>query len=222
MREVFYIAQMEINRVDWRHSTNIYEVNLRQYTSEGTINAFAKELPRLRDMGVDTLWFMPLTPISKERMKGTMGSYYACSDYTSMNPEFGSLDDFRLMVKEAHSLGCKVIIDWVAYHTGWDHVWTRFSPDFYEMDPATGTFKAASGMDDIIELDFKNPALVEAMIECMQFWIDECDIDGFRCDLAFWVELDFWKIARPRLDARMRAAASAGSAGAWAIRPSRA
>ena len=201
MRETFYIAPMEINRVEWRHSTNIYEVNLRQYTAEGTINAFAKELPRLREMGVETLWFMPLTPISKERMKGTMGSYYACSDFTSVNPEFGSLDDFRLLVKEAHALGFKVILDWVANHTGWDHVWTKFSPDFYEKDPATGTFKAASGMDDIIELDFRNPALVEAMIECMQFWIDECDIDGFRCDLAFWVELDFWKLARPRLDA---------------------
>jgi len=187
-------------KADWIHNTNVYEVNLRQYTHEGTFNAFAKELPRLKAMGVETLWFMPITPIAKKNMKGSLGSYYACSDYTAINPEFGNLDDFKNLVKQAHHMGFKVIIDWVANHTGWDHVWTKTHPEYYEKDPATNDFKMASGMDDIIELDFKNPALRKAMIDAMRYWITECDIDGYRCDLAFWVELDFWMEARAALE----------------------
>lgn len=185
----------------WAHTTNIYEVNVRQYTLEGTFNAFVNEMPRLKEMGVQVLWLMPITPISQEKMKGTMGSYYACSDYTAINPEFGSLDDFKNLVKEAHKLGLYVIIDWVANHTGWDHRWTKEHPDYYLHDSATGTFHTASGMDDIIELDYSNPEMVKAMIDAMRFWIKECDIDGFRCDLAAWVELPFWQMARPELDA---------------------
>jgi len=187
--------------VDWLHNTNIYEVNLRQYTVAGTFNAFAQELPRLKDMGVKTLWFMPVTPIAQKNKLGSMGSYYACSDYTGVNPEFGSLQDFKDLVKKVHEMGFKIIIDWVANHTGWDHKWTKEHPDYFQKDSATNDFKTASGMDDIIELDFKNAALRKAMIEAMQFWVAECDIDGFRCDLAFWVELDFWKEARKELDA---------------------
>jgi alpha-amylase len=187
--------------LEWAHTTNVYEVNVRQYSPEGTFNAFAKELPRLKEMGVQTLWFMPVTPIAQKNMKGSMGSYYACSDYTSINPEFGTLDDFKSLVKQAHAMGFKVIIDWVANHTGWDHIWTKTHPDYFEKDTATDDFKIASGMDDIIELDFNNPALRKAMIDAMKFWITECDIDGFRCDLAFWVELPFWKEARKELDA---------------------
>lgn len=186
---------------EWAHTTNIYEVNVRQYTPEGTFNAFSEHLPRLKDMGVETLWFMPVTPIAKKNMKGSLGSYYACSDYTSINPEFGNLDDFKNLVKKAHAMGFKVIIDWVANHTGWDHVWTKEHPDYYHIDSATKDFKVASGMDDIIELDFTNPALRKAMIGAMTFWVTECDIDGFRADLAFWVELPFWKEARLELDA---------------------
>ncbi len=185
----------------WAHTTNIYEVNVRQYTLEGTFNAFVNEMPRLKEMGVQVLWLMPITPISQEKMKGTMGSYYACSDYTAINPEFGSLDDFKNLVKEAHKLGLYVIIDWVANHTGWDHRWTKEHPDYYLHDSVTGTFHTASGMDDIIELDYSNPEMVKAMIDAMRFWIKECDIDGFRCDLAAWVELPFWQKARPELDA---------------------
>ncbi len=187
--------------VTWAHTTNIYEVNVRQYTPEGTLNAFALQMPRLKDMGVKTLWFMPLTPIAQKNKKGSLGSYYACSDYTSINPEFGTLEDFKSLVKQAHEMGFKVIIDWVANHTGWDHKWTTEHPEYYQKDSATNDFKIASGMDDIIELDFKNPALRKAMKDAMAFWINECDIDGFRCDLAFWVELDFWKEARQELDA---------------------
>lgn len=193
-----------INRfkpVDWAHTTNIYEVNVRQFTPEGTLNAFALQLPRLKNMGVETLWFMPLTPIAQKNKKGTLGSYYACSDYTSINPEFGNIEDFKALVKQAHEMGFKVIIDWVANHTGWDHKWTIEHPEYYQKDSTTNDFKIASGMDDIIELDFTKPALRKAMKDAMKFWVEECDIDGFRCDLAFWVELDFWKEARAELDA---------------------
>lgn len=185
---------------NWKHSTNIYEVNIRQYTPEGTFNAFVKEMPRLKDMGVKVLWFMPITPIAKEKMKGELGSYYACSDYTSINPEFGNLDDFKNLVNQAHAQGFKVIIDWVANHTGWDHMWTKSHPEYYLKDSSTGTFKVASGMDDIIELDYHNPALRQAMIDAMKYWVQECDIDGFRCDLASWVEVDFWEEARPKVE----------------------
>ncbi|MEE6186852.1 alpha-amylase family glycosyl hydrolase [Niabella digestorum] len=194
-------SQKMKNNIAWKHSTNIYEVNVRQYTEEGTFNAFVKELPRLKDMGVEVLWFMPITPIAQEKKKGSLGSYYACSDYTSINPEFGTLDDFKRLVDTAHVMGFKVIIDWVANHTGWDHVWTKAHPEYYLRDTVTGTFQIASGMDDIIELDYSNSELRKAMIDAMKFWVNECDIDGFRCDLASWVEVDFWQEARPQLDA---------------------
>lgn len=191
--------QMHETTLDWIGGTNVYEVNVRQYTPEGTFNAFAAHLPRLKDMGVKTLWFMPVTPIAQKERKGSMGSQYAASDYTAINPEFGTLDDFKNLVRSAHAQGFKVIIDWVANHTGWDHHWTAEHPDYYERDSATNDFKRASGMDDIIELNFHNPALRRAMIDAMRYWVREADIDGFRCDLAFWVELDFWKEAKAEL-----------------------
>ena len=186
---------------EWKHTTNIYEVNVRQYTPEGTFRAFEKHLPRLEEMGVKTLWFMPITPIAQKGKKGTLGSQYAAADYTAINPEFGTMEDFKHVVNEAHRLGFKVIIDWVANHTGWDHKWTKTNPDFYLKDPKTNDFQIASGMDDIIELDYKNPAMRKAMIDAMKFWVREANIDGFRCDLASWVEVDFWQEARPQVDA---------------------
>src|SRR3954469_19045286 len=133
--------------VSWSHNTNIYEVNVRQYTKEGTFKAFQKELPRLKDMGVEVLWFMPITPISKEKRLGVLGSYYACSDYTSINPEYGTIDDFKAVIQSAHKLEMKVIIDWVANHTGWDHVWTKTHPEFYRRNMA-GEFFDPHGWED--------------------------------------------------------------------------
>ncbi len=193
-------STMSFKKANWINNTDVYEVNLRQYSQEGTFKAFQKELPRLKDMGVTTLWLMPITPISQKHKKGSLGSQYACSDYTAINPEFGNLDDFKSLVKLAHEMGFKVIIDWVANHTGWDHVWTSTHPEYYKKDTATGDFKIASGMDDIIELDYDNPHLRIAMIDAMKYWITECDIDGYRCDLAFWVRLDFWMEARASLE----------------------
>ena len=155
--------QTRFKPVEWMHNTNIYEVNIRQFTAAGTFNAFVRELPRLKDMGVKTLWFMPVTPIAQKNKKGSLGSYYACSDYTAINPEFGTLDDFKSLVKQAHEMGFKVIIDWVANHTGWDHIWTKEHPEYFLKDSATNDFKRASGMDDIIELDFSNKDLHEVL-----------------------------------------------------------
>ena len=184
---------------DWIYNTNIYEVNVRQYTSEGTFDAFAKHLQRLKNMGVQTLWLMPVTPISQKEKKGTLGSYYACSDYVSINPEFGTMQDFKNLIEYAHKLEMKVIIDWVANHTGCEHVWMKKHPDWFEKE-SNGDFKKPSGMDDIIELDYRNMDMRKAMMDAMKFWVNECDIDGFRCDLAFWVELDFWLEAIPALN----------------------
>ena len=183
----------------WVHATNVYEVNVRQYSPEGTFISFSRSLSRLKDMGVETLWIMPVTPISVEKRQGTLGSYYAASDYTSVNPEFGTLEDFRNLVQQAHRLGLKVIIDWVANHTGWDHRWVKAHPDFYKRNEH-GQFYDPHGWADVIDLDYSNPDLRQAMIESMKFWIKTCDIDGFRCDMAMLVPLDFWTEARRTLD----------------------
>ena len=188
------------NRVEWMYGSNIYEVNVRQYTPEGTFEAFAKHIPRLQDMGVKILWLMPITPISKEKRQGTLGSYYACSSYTTINPEFGTLDDFKSLVQTAHNAGMKLIIDWVANHTGWDHHWSKEHPDWYLKDEL-GRFYDPNGWEDVIDLNYNNDDMRKALTDAMLYWIKECDIDGFRCDMAHLVPLDFWVDARTACDA---------------------
>lgn len=203
---------------EWIHSTNIYEVNLRQYTAEGSFAAFAKHLPRLKDMGVEVVWFMPVTPISMKNKKGTLGSYYACSSYVETNPEFGTIDEFKQLVNEIHELGMKVIIDWVANHTGWDHEWTISHPEYYTQDHQ-GNFKPpVENWEDVIHLNFHNPALRKAMIDAMKFWVNECAIDGFRCDMAMLVPVDFWAEARTELD-RLKALFWLGEFDQWNDEP---
>jgi len=189
----------EFKPVDWAYNTNIYEVNVRQYTEEGTFRAFAKHLKRLKEMGVKTLWFMPIHPIGKVKRLGTLGSYYSIKDYKAINPEFGSLADFKKLLEQAHELGLKVIIDWVANHTAWDHEWTHEHPEYYELD-SNGNFKSPYDWYDVIQINHQNPEQQEAMIDAMKFWIEECDIDGFRCDMAHLIPLSFWKLARLELD----------------------
>ena len=190
---------MSFPKLSWVQSTNVYEVNTRQYTVEGTFNAFKEHIPRLKDMGVHTLWFMPVTPISHLKRKGSMGSYYACADYTSVSREFGTMEDFKAIVELAHALEMKVIIDWVANHTGADHTWTRTHPDYYIRN-SEGQFYDKHGWDDVIDLDYTNPQMRAEMIRAMEFWIRETDIDGFRCDMAMLVPVDFWLEARLKLD----------------------
>jgi glycosidase len=190
----------KFSTVDWAKGSNIYEVNIRQYTPEGTIPAFGKHLPRLKEMGIEILWLMPVTPISIEKRQGTLGSYYACSSYTAINPEFGTPEDFRKLVTDAHVLGIKLIIDWVANHTGWDHHWTREHPGWYLKD-AKGDFTEKNGWEDVIDLNFDVAEMRQAMIDAMRSWITEYNIDGFRCDMAHLVPLDFWEAARTQCEA---------------------
>lgn len=189
---------MKFSHPAWSYSSSIYEVNVRQYTREGTFRAFQDHLPRLRDMGVEILWLMPITPISTKGRKGSLGSYYAVHNYTSINPEFGSLEDLISLVKNAHDLGFKIIIDWVANHTGNDNVWIDEHPDFFNYDAATQLIHP-NGWDDVSKLNYDNQQMQEAMIAAMQYWIDTADIDGFRCDMAHLVPLEFWKKARASL-----------------------
>ncbi|RYY66476.1 MAG: DUF3459 domain-containing protein [Chitinophagaceae bacterium] len=176
----------------WINGGNIYEVNVRQYTPEGTFNAFAKHLPRLKRMGVQTLWFMPIHPISKKDRKGALGSYYAVANYRGINPEYGTLADWKALVQKAHSLGMKVIIDWVPNHTGGDHYWLRTNPDFYVKDPKTGEPVSPFDWTDTRKLNYGNPRLVDSMIATLKYWITQTGIDGYRCDVAAEVPKAFW------------------------------
>jgi glycosidase len=175
----------------WIMQGNIYEVNIRQYTPEGTFKAFEKHLTRLKDMGLQTLWFMPINPISVKDRKGALGSYYAVSSYTAINPEFGTLNDWKELVDHAHKMGFKVIIDWVPNHTGADHPWLKDHPDFYLKD---STGKAAVPFDwtDTRQLNYNNSEMQDSMIASMKYWLTESGIDGFRCDVAWNVPGPFW------------------------------
>lgn len=185
---------------EWSKNANIYEVNIRQYSKEGTFNAFTKDLPRLKEMGVDILWLMPIHPIGEINRKGTLGSYYSVLDYKGVNPKFGTEADFQNLVDEAHALGMKVIIDWVANHTAWGHPWTE-NPDWFELDE-NGEFTPPHGTDwtDVIQLNYENDAMREAMIDALEYWVREFNIDGYRCDVASFVPTDFWNESRRRLD----------------------
>jgi alpha-amylase len=185
-------AKLVDGHPEWIMQGNIYEVNLRQYTAEGTIAAFEKHLDRLKNMGVQTLWFMPIHPISLAERKGKMGSYYAVADYRGINPEYGTMEDWKSLVKKAHEMGFKVIIDWVPNHTGADHPWLTRHNEFYVKD-STGKTVSPFDWSDVKKLDYTNPALRDSMINSMKFWITETDIDGFRCDVAGELPEDFWK-----------------------------
>lgn len=185
---------------DWSRNAVIYEVNIRQFTEEGTFKAFQSHLPRLKELGVDILWLMPVHPVSEVNRKGELGSYYAVQDYKAVNPEFGTLEDFKSLVDEAHQLGMKVILDWVANHTGCDNVWLQSHPEWYKRD-SIGNFIAPYDWTDVYELDYTKNEVREAMADALEFWVKDYNIDGYRCDVAFLVPLDFWEMARKRLDA---------------------
>lgn len=207
----------KLSTPSWALQGNVYEVNTRQYTKEGRFNSFAKNLDRLKKMGIQTLWFMPINPISKIDRKGTLGSYYAVSNYTAINPEYGNLKDWNNLVKEAHEKGFKVIIDWVPNHTGADHPWLNSHPDFYVKDSSG---KAISQFDwtDTRKLNYKNPAVSDSMIAAMMYWVKESGIDGFRCDQAHLVDSNFWYKALPILKSNKNLLMIAESEDAWVHR----
>jgi len=187
------------HHLDWTADAVIYEVNVRQFTTEGTFEAFSEHLPRLKDLGVDILWLMPIHPIGELERKGTLGSYYAVKDYTAVNPEFGTLDDFKALVNNAHQMGFKIIIDWVANHTSPDAVWSVHK-DWYLTD-SLGNFVIQYDWTDIAQLDFNNQEMRRAMTDAMLFWVKETGIDGFRCDVAWNIPADYWEDAVKELKA---------------------
>ncbi|MCK9451848.1 MAG: alpha-amylase family glycosyl hydrolase [Bacteroidales bacterium] len=185
---------------DWAKDATIYEVNTRQFTEAGTFEAFQEHLPRLKALGVDILWFMPIHPIGEENRKGTLGSYYSIRDYKAVNPEFGDLEAFKTLVDKAHEMGFKVILDWVANHTSFDHDWVTAHPDWYNRDE-NGEIVSPFDWSDVADLNYEdNPALWDAMIDAMKFWVREANIDGYRCDVAGMVPVAFWEKARTELD----------------------
>jgi glycosidase len=201
-------AHVPMAHLPWTRNATIYEVNLRQYSQAGTINALTDDLPRLKKLGVDILWLMPIHPIGQHNRKGSLGSYYAVQDYAAVGRDYGTLDDLRHLVKQAHASGMHVMLDWVANHTAWDHPWVKQHPDWYkknakgEIHSVTFT-NEAGGIEewtDVVGLDYTNKDLWKGMTEAMAFWVREADIDGFRCDAAGLLPTAFWDQARAELD----------------------
>ena len=193
---------VQLQHPDWSKNSTIYEVNIRQYTPEGTFKAFESHLPRLKAMGVDIIWLMPIHPIGVKNRKGTLGSYYSVKDYMAVNPEFGTIDDFKSLIKKIHASGMHVIIDWVANHSAWDNKLVTEHPEWYSKNNE-GNFQPTPwyDWDDIIDFDYEQPELRKYMTEALKFWVDETDIDGYRCDVAGFIPVDFWDNVRVELEA---------------------
>jgi len=183
---------------NWVKDAVMYEVNIRQFSTEGTFNAFATHLPRLKELGVEILWLMPVHPIGMVNRKGELGSYYSVSDYKDVNPEFGTMNDFKAMVKEAHNLNMKVIIDWVPNHSSWDNALVTEHPEWYAKD-STGNMYSPWDWTDVVQFDYSQRGLRNYMIEAFKFWLTETSIDGFRMDVAHQVPIDFWNEIRQPL-----------------------
>ena len=187
---------------EWSADAVIYQMNTRQFTSEGTFAAAQEQLPRLAEMGVDIIWLMPIHPIGEEQRKGAMGSPYAVKDYRAVNPDLGTEEEFRAFVDRAHELGLKVILDWVANHSAWDNPLTSEYPDWYTKTPE-GEMMPPPGTDwsDVVDFDYSNADLREYMTGSLAYWVREFDVDGYRADVAGYVPLDFWETARAELEA---------------------
>ena len=177
----------------------LYEMNVRQLTPEGTLRAATSKLPFLKDLGVDAVWLMPVYPIGEAGRKGSLGSYYSIRDYCAVNPELGTMADFDAFVAEAHRLGMRVLLDWVANHTARDARWVTECPaDWYERD-AAGEPVVPNGWDDTAKLNYANRAVWQGQIDAMRFWLAEHGVDGFRCDMAMLVPTAFWQEAAAQL-----------------------
>ncbi|MEM1052514.1 MAG: alpha-amylase family glycosyl hydrolase [Pseudomonadota bacterium] len=193
---------VQVQSPDWVADAVIYQLNTRQFTAEGTFVAAQKQLPRLAAMGVDIVWLMPIHPIGEEQRKGGMGSAYAVKDYRAVNPDLGTEEEFQAFVDEAHRLGLKVILDWVANHSAWDNPLTEEHPEWYSRTPE-GDLMPPEGTDwsDVVDFDYSSAGLREYMTSSLTYWVHEFDIDGYRADVAGFVPLDFWEQARVELDA---------------------
>ena len=213
VKSIFQVSNSDIE------TAVIYEANIRQYSSQGTFEEFTKDIPEIKKLGVKIIWLMPIFPISETNRKATggadskfasdfpeeeqnkyLGSYYAVSDFTKINSEFGTIEDFRELVKTAHENGIYVILDWVPNHTGWDHSWLKTNKDFYtQNDKGEVTHPKNTDWTDVADLNYENKKLQEAMISDMKYWLEKENVDGFRCDVAGSVPTEFWQNAIPKL-----------------------
>lgn len=192
---------VQIKHPEWSKNATIYEVNLRQYTIEGTFKSFESHLQRLKKMGVDIIWLMPIHPIGEKNRKGGLGSYYSVKDFRGINPEFGTMQDFKNLVNKIHSMGMYVIIDWVGNHSAWDNPLATTHPHWYTKT-RSGNFQPTPwyDWDDVIDFDYDNPDFRKYMTESLKFWVKEANIDGYRADVAGFIPVDFWENARAELD----------------------
>ena len=192
----------KVTQPEWSSHAVIYQVNTRQFSNEGKFAGVTEQLSRIKSLGADIIWLMPIHPIGEVERKGKLGSPYAVKDYMQINPEFGTADDLHTLIKTAHNLSMKVIIDWVPNHSAWDNPLVEKYPQWYAKD-YKGDFRPSPWWDwsDIIEFDYTQVGLRNYMIEAMCYWVKEFDIDGFRHDVAGYVPNDFWQQARCELDA---------------------
>ncbi len=192
---------VEIKNPDWVKNATIYELNVRQFSQEGNFKAVEKQLPRLKKMGIDIIWLMPVQPIGIKNRKGSLGSYYSVKDYLDVNPEFGTKKDFQNLVNAIHKQGMYVILDWVANHSSWDNDLVKQHPNWY-IKSREGQFQSTPwrDYDDIIDFDYSQPELRKYMTNALKFWVKEYGIDGYRCDVASFMPLEFWENARKELD----------------------
>ncbi len=193
---------VKLTHPEWSRNAAVYQINTRQFTEEGTFRAAQEQLPRLKAMGIDILWLMPINPIGEKNRKGGLGSPYSVKDYYGVNPEFGTEEDFRAFVDAAHAQGMYVILDWVANHSAWDNPLVEEHPEWYERD-WKGEFHPTPWWDwtDIIDFNYDQPGLRAYMTDAMAYWVREFDVDGYRCDVAGYVPVDFWNNVRRELDA---------------------
>lgn len=192
---------VQIKNPEWVKNATLYELNIRQFSEDGSFKAVEKEIPRLKKLGIDIIWLMPVQPIGVKNRKGTLGSYYSVQDYLGINPEFGTEEDFRQLVEAIHAHGMFVILDWVANHSSWDNNLVEDHLDWY-MKSRDGKFQSTPwrDYDDIIDFDYRQPEMRKYMTDALKFWVKEFDIDGYRCDVASFVPIDFWENVRTELE----------------------
>ena len=188
-----------VNNAAWTKDAVLYELNVRQFTDEGTFAAIIPHVERLRDLGVDIVWFMPIHPIGEVNRKGTLGSYYSVRDFKDVNPEFGTLEDFKSLVNAIHEAGMHVIIDWVPNHSSWDNALASEHPDWYRTD-SSGVFISPYDWTDVIQFDWSSDGLREYMLDALLFWVRDAGIDGYRVDHPHVTPADFWAEARVEME----------------------
>ncbi|HEV2327332.1 MAG TPA: alpha-amylase family glycosyl hydrolase [Verrucomicrobiae bacterium] len=184
---------------DWLRSSVVYEIFPRDFSTAGDLNTVTARLDELNDLGVNIIWLMPIHPVGQIMKKGTLGSPFSVRDFYAVNPDYGTTNDFRRLVDQAHQRGMKVVMEIVAGQTSWDSV-LMAHPEFYEKDANGKIIPPDPAWTDVAALNYSNPDVRHYMIDMMKYWLTEYNVDGFRCDVSPNVPLDFWEEARTELE----------------------